>query len=185
MSSRYLNWAWLRYESASYSRFETFWNAQTLFQPEHYFNPNTMSTRTLFQPEHFFNLKIFGLRAKFEKFERTLELFQIWHLEKILKIWADPRIVSNLTLRKNYEKMTENGYLKRVIVAPATDKLVEPQVFQIWHLEKIRQNWADPRIKVTSNEWPADTLTEQRYLKRVIVTPATEIRAFINSWKCV
>ena len=107
------------------------------------------------------------------------------HLEKILKSWADPRIVSSLTLRKNFEKMTENGYLKRVIVAPATDKLVDPQVFQIWHLEKIRKNWADPRIKVTSNEWPADTLTEQRYLKRVIVTPATEIRAFIHSWKCV
>jgi hypothetical protein len=41
--------------------------------PKHYFNPNTISTQTLCQPEHFFNLKIFGLRAKFEKFERTLE----------------------------------------------------------------------------------------------------------------
>lgn len=49
--------------------------------------------------------------------------------------------------------MTENGYLKRVIVAPATYRAI------------------------------ADNLTELGYLMRVIVTPATEKRDLFDSVK--
>ena len=143
MSSIYLEWSWLPYESASDSRFETFWNVFKHFVKFW----NVQSKRTLDFSDLDENLKklsgpsnfrtqckiwkiwadsrIFGLSAKFENFERTLEFSDsVQNLKNLSgpsnfwKNWADPRIDfenQNFGLRKNFENLSGPSHRIRAL----------------------------------------------------------------------